>query len=93
MSVQSQIVGSEGGGIAGQNKSYDNCFLTSSWVRLTVLITTRESRLVFMEPLAGPLTALVRASRMPLTVSKPLLVCSESKYFPAARVQLSEMKG
>jgi len=48
---------------------------------------------VSVELLAGPLIAEASASRMPLTVSKPLLVQSERRYFPAARVQLSETYG
>ena len=74
--------GGEGGGM-----------LTSSRVRLTVRTTTSASRLVLAEALIGPLIAWANDSKMDLIVSKLLLVCSESKYFPPAKTQFSDTKG
>lgn len=81
--------GGEGGGL---NNFYKHIH-TSKCKRLTVRTTTSANRLVSIDPLIGPLMAPAKASRRPFVVSKFLPISCESRYFPAASTQLSDIKG
>ena len=67
--------------------------LTSGCRRLTVRITTSARRFVSVDALKGFFIACVSDSRMLFVVSKDLLRSEDIKNLPAAKTQLSDMKG
>jgi len=67
--------------------------LTSGCRRLTVRITTSARRFVSVDALKGFFMACVSDSRMLFVVSKGLLRSEDIKNLPAAKTQLSDMKG